>query len=521
MRLYMDVNCSVGQRANIINESIPYKIEDLLVDQRKFGIDLSLVSVSYANDYSIFIANNEIFDLSKKHKTIMPIISLYPGFNYDINNSEEYLNSCFQKGAKGIKLLLNNFFVFNEKMLIPIFVFAEKSNLPIIINAKEMFDNMEILKTISSFNNLKVIITGVNFAYVNSLLCAIEESENIFFALDGCTKHNLIEHLYYRIGEERILFSSGYPMNDAGSVKAMIEYSEIPEEAKNKIASTNAIKLFNISSNFSKQNRECDPFIKQIESGRNLRDVIASPIFDVHTHFNGEESISSGWYGSGVTLESLLNSCRLNGVSSFITSSIDGLSHTGIIGNKIVREAIEKYPGIIYGYASANPYYKDDLNDCIKHLKEKQFLGVKLYPAKNHYPYTGKNYKDVLEKTRDLGKLFLLHGTPEDAKRILEIYKGLKVILAHATQSYEFMDKAMETMEEYPQLYIDICNRYLIGGAIEHLVNNGFEDRILFGSDSALLSQSAHIGFVGYSNISFKAKEKILSKNFMELLNKS
>ena len=155
-----------------------------------------------------------------------------------------------------------------------------------------------------------------------------------------------------------------------------------------------------------------------------------------------------------------------------------------------------------------------------QNLKHNDYVGLKLYPATNHYPYSGKLYKKVLELTADLNKVFLLHGSPSDAKKILDMYKGLNVILAHTTQSYEFMNGVLPLLEQYQNLYVDICSRYIVNGSVEYLVKNGFEDRILFGSDAALLSQYGHIGLVGYSDISMAAKEKILSKNALKVIKK-
>ena len=99
-------------------------------------------------------------------------------------------------------------------------------------------------------------------------------------------------------------------------------------------------------------------------------------------------------------------------------------------------------------------------------------------------------------------------------------YPHLNVLLAHATQSYEFMDKVIALAKKYPQLYVDICCRYIINGAIEYLVNNIGSDRVLFGSDSNLLSQEAHLGWLGYSNLSYEEKTDILSNNAIKLVKK-
>ena len=82
------------------------------------------------------------------------------------------------------------------------------------------------------------------------------------------------------------------------------------------------------------------------------------------------------------------------------------------------------------------------------------------------------------------------------------------------------MDKIINLMIIYPNLYIDICNRYLTNKAIEYLVRNVDSKRILFGSDCNLLSESAHLGWLAYSEISYNDKKDILSDNFQRLIRK-
>ncbi len=520
-RYYIDVNTTVGKRTNIISENIPYTIKDFLKDQKYYGIDASLASMSYASDYSIFVANKEIIDISKKNERILPIISLYPGFQNEIKDFNNYLLNLYMNGAKGISLSLKNMFIFSKERIIPIFKFAQDYNLPILINFSDIEHNLEIFNLIKQFPGLKVIIGNINFAYVKYIVDYMKDNDNLYISISNCLLQNLIEYLVNEVGDERILFGSGYPLANIGSSKAMLEYASISENSKNKISHLNAIRLFNIDKNIKKNEQHgLDRIASAIDNGQSLNEVIKVPIIDAHTHINGDESIATGWYGSQKSFDDLYESSRRLGISKVFTSSLDGLTFTGSIGNKVIRNGISREKNFMYGYAYANPYYKEDINDCLKRLNDSKFIGLKLYPGTNRYPYDGKLYKEVLDKTNENRKIFLLHGSPDDAKRILEKYKGLKVILAHTTQSYEFMNEAIEVLKKYDNLYLDVCSRYNVMNPIKYLVDNGLEDKIVFGSDAALLSQAAHLGLVGYERIPESTKVKILTKNVIDLLNK-
>ncbi|MDZ7692162.1 MAG: amidohydrolase family protein [Balneolaceae bacterium] len=75
--------------------------------------------------------------------------------------------------------------------------------------------------------------------------------------------------------------------------------------------------------------------------------------------------------------------------------------------------------------------------------------------------------------------------TPLAMKEVLEQYPDLKVYIMHA--GYPHLQDMIELMESYPQVYVGITlppkgmHRYLEG-----LVDAGFCDRIMFGSDQML-----------------------------------
>ena len=46
------------------------------------------------------------------------------------------------------------------------------------------------------------------------------------------------------------------------------------------------------------------------------------------------------------------------------------------------------------------------------------------------------------------------------------------------------------------------------------------KNKIIYGSDAALLSQAAHLGLVGYERIPENKKVKILTRNVVDLLNR-
>lgn len=517
-RIYVDCNCEVGKRANIININIPYSLDAILESQNRYGIDFSLTISSKCFPYSIIAGNEEIIEISRKCDTIIPVGVIYPGFEYDIKDSDKYLQYLYNNGIKAIRLDLSKLFIFNKKMFDKVLSFCQEFKLPIIVDWDSIEDKNSFFEMLLEYDDLNSIITNVNWSFRRYLFNYMIDNPNINIGINGFVYQNMIEDFCKKFGSERILFATGYPFYDVGSVKAMIEYANISEKEKNDIAYINALRLFKLPITKKREYGEnYDEIMKLVDSGENLK-KLPFKIIDSHTHFMSEEAGTIDWMGSESNLQSLIDSSTRIGISEICTSPLDGLLYDGLVGESAIEAAFGTKSVHINGLVTANPYYQEDIVHAISKLKDRKYVGLKLYPSKNAYPYDGKLYEPLFEETRNQGKYFLLHGSIEDARRVLEKYKNLNVILAHSTQNYEYMDRVIELLQSYPNLNIDMCNRYMINGAIEYLVSKGCEERIVFGSDSSLLSQSAHVGWLAYSDIGRDNKEKILSKNISKII---
>ena len=517
-RFYIDINSQFGKRSKIVSDSIPYSIDDCVRDHIRHGIDKICVTSSKAIPYSVFVANNEVIEIAKQNDSIIPVATLYPGIEYDIEDIDKYLLFLQINQIKAISLDLSKLFIFRKNFFNKIYEFAEKNSLSILIDWDSIEEKNNVFDLIKEYKELKVIITNVNWSFKKYIFEYMRDNPNIHIGVNGFIYQDMIEDVCKRFSSKRLFFASGYPFYSIGSAKAMVEYASISEEEKDDIAYKNAQKLFDITLSRKVQYNQ-DRILNCIDNGLSIASKLSTPIIDSHTHFIDSSSKTVDWIGSDATFDSLVASSKKIGVSIVFASPIEGLVYDGIIGNRITDKAISSNRGIkIYGYVTMNPYYIEDKELALHKLNDSRYIGIKLYPSKNWYSYDGKLYEEVLLKTRELGKYFLLHATPKEARKVLEKYKGLNVILAHSTQSYEFMDETIELLREFPNLSIDICNRYAINGAIEYLVDNIGAERILFGSDSALLSQTSQLGWLGYSDISLEDKEKILSTNALRLI---
>jgi predicted TIM-barrel fold metal-dependent hydrolase len=73
-------------------------------------------------------------------------------------------------------------------------------------------------------------------------------------------------------------------------------------------------------------------------------------------------------------------------------------------------------------------------------------------------------------------------------------------------------------MQEYPNLYMETCGSLHNNYSMEDYVRLAGEDRLIYGSDMINLDPRFDLGQVIFSTVDEETKKKILSQNFLKLL---
>lgn len=518
-RKYIDIISSVGKRANIINPSLPYNLSNLLKEQNNSQIDASLCYYSSAIDSSYIKGNDAIIDISEQINNIFPIAVITPGIQYDFDDYENYLKYLISKNTKAV--LINTtmgLFAYNVPTFDKTFNFCEKHNLPVMFDYSLLGQNVDnLMEILMRYENLKVVLYNITWAYSKQIFSYMEQNENLHVTFPSFQKTNIIEILCQKFGAERLLYSSNYPYTSPGAMKTMIEYANITEEEKNMISYKNAEKLFSIHPklrNFSKQDSEITNSLNKGES------LIKYNIIDAHAHLIGDDSISVNDMCHNVTGKDIILSMNKIGIKQALFSPMEGIYFDGISGNQIAMKNTALYNGSLLAYATANPHYKEDIDQALRCLEKKHFVGLKLYPMKNLCNYTDEKYERLFEEVINQKKIFLCHDSIEGAQSLASKYRDLKILLAHCAKSFEYADGAIKLSKEFDNVYFEISNSKLPYGVLEYLVNEISEDKIVFGTDIGVLNQSSTIGYVGYSNITDKQKVKVFSKNIKNFIRK-
>ena len=204
-------------------------------------------------------------------------------------------------------------------------------------------------------------------------------------------------------------------------------------------------------------------------------------IFDIHVHV--------GWFGKnyfspGFVCRTLKNA----GITHFAFSST---SH--IISNDrefLIKER-EKVIELSENRAVVFQWVMPDMvngkgGNGLEFWLDKNVRGLKIHGKAQSWPPFGKSLRKVFAIADKRNLPVMLHTgedknhRPTDYLKICKQFPKVKVILAHGRP----LDSAILMLKECPNTLVDMA--FMPKKHIEDLLNRGFGDRVLFGTDTPI-----------------------------------
>lgn len=215
--------------------------------------------------------------------------------------------------------------------------------------------------------------------------------------------------------------------------------------------------------------------------------------------------------------------CDRHGIDRIVFSSSLAILYDMESGNRQTAEFIEEYERF-YGYIYLNPAEpRASAREIERYAGRKDFVGVKLHPS-----YSGRSIGDpeTLTLLEDLPEdlVILIHTWgPSSVDQFCQLagrLPRLSFLMGHmggtATTDWE---AGIKGAERSPNVFLEICGSHLdydrIGKAAAILGSK----RILFGSDTTLISPAFALGQIQGSATSEEEKKDMLGRNALRLFN--
>jgi predicted TIM-barrel fold metal-dependent hydrolase len=260
-RNYLEYLKGIPTFANLDEVKKMLSSENLLKQMDEAGIEKSVI---FAVDAPLLTASNEF---------VTAMVANYPerffGFasvNPNMNNACEVLeNAILNLGLKGLKLHppLQNFYP-NDPMVWPVYELAQDLGIPVVFHVGTTpFGNLVKLKqadpilideVANEFPKLKIQLTHLGTLWHNESFMITEKHPNVYIdtaAYPYEISDILTEKLIMRIGEEKFIFGTDFPMPYEGKMHRLKDFVEcienlsISKELKERIFSFNFDEMIN------------------------------------------------------------------------------------------------------------------------------------------------------------------------------------------------------------------------------------------------------------------------------------
>lgn len=235
--------------------------ENLLRQMEEAGV---AQSVLYACEAPIVYASNEyVSDLCRQNPdSLIGFASVNPNREDAVDVIEK---AIVQLGLKGIKFHppLQKFYP-NDRKIFPIYEKAIELNVPVVFHVGTTpFGSMVRLDQANpillddvacAFPELRIMLTHLGTLWHNESFMVVEKNPNVFidtsayvYEIKELLTHNLIE----RVGEDKFIFGTDYPMPFGGAMHNMSDFVdcinqlELSDDVKEKIFHKNFQILLN------------------------------------------------------------------------------------------------------------------------------------------------------------------------------------------------------------------------------------------------------------------------------------
>jgi predicted TIM-barrel fold metal-dependent hydrolase len=236
-------------------------VENFIAQMDEAGIDTSVIFAMYSP--LLYASNEYVAKLCSKYPDrLIGFASVDLTKRIDPAMFEDVIKKYNFKGLK-LHPPLQNFYA-NDRRMWPIYKKAQELNIPVVFHVGstpfgslvklKQADPLLIDDLANSFPELKIILTHLGTLWHNESFMIVEKHPNVFIdtaAYPYEIKEILTENLIRRVGADKFIFGTDFPMPYEGKMHRLKDFTEtikelkISQELKEMIFYSNFMKLLN------------------------------------------------------------------------------------------------------------------------------------------------------------------------------------------------------------------------------------------------------------------------------------
>lgn len=532
-RLYIDSYAMIGKRGPKDVEA-RYKTEELLEEMEWCGIHGAFVAHSMSKDYDPMYGNRLLLRELKKSSRLYGVWAVMPHHTGEMPAPKELISEMRDQGIRAAKMYPRvHRYPFTVDFCGALLRELERNEILLMVEGGHCY-NLDIFEPsnqvllsdldviLSSFPNLKVLLQGSRWESTRFTYPLMKKHQNLHLELSSHQGNHAMEVFTEWFGADRILFGTGTLEKSPGAAKAFIDYCTLNEQQKQLIAAGNISRLTKLETAPAqyRARRNPDWIVERAKEGKPLDNML---VIDAHAHMSHDGAAGVGFihlpYGDAT---SMVERAKLTGIQQICVSGFLAVWVDYDEGNKIVWDAVKRYPRFYHGYAALQPQYvKDWKKELQKVHRRYKMGGMKPYHPRTSIPYNDKLWAPWFEYGNRINAYALIHPSPNVVEEVNDIaakYPNIAFIIAHSGASFLDARKGIEMAKKNPNVYLEITLTSVTYRVIEFMVRHIGADRVLFGTDQPMRDPIPQFGWMAYSHCTVAEKKKMFGLNMQRIL---
>ncbi|MCB0688862.1 MAG: amidohydrolase family protein [Saprospiraceae bacterium] len=522
--LYFDAFTEIGPR-RVSHSRQQTSLLELLAEMNQCSISGALVASTMSVSYDAHFSNLRLSEWLKPYSNLYAIWNILPSITGEFPDVQKLGKLIQEHGIKAVAIHpTSNAWDWQGDYCRELFEWlSDRQMLTIIPSFTELGGWREVDVFLNKYPRLPVFLRNISWAAQRYLIPLIKQHANLHICFDTFQINEGPEYFYQEGLTDQVLFASNAPTMSAGAHRTMIDYAQVPRDARAKMAGGNIIRLLrDIPPPVLSENKSSDSLMHAASMG------MPQPVdvIDMHMHI-----LHEGLQGAGRHYR------MQNGGPSGVFSLVEKLGYSGggfmswdgvvsqdaASGNETTRLALDAAPPGYWGLGTFDPtqFSQEEMSEMIhKVYSDQRFIGMKPYPLYG-VEFHDPSYDIWWEYGQKNNLYGLLHNARSDLKEtdvLAGKYPNVRWVIAHAANSFPMAEKAIELMQKHSNVYAEITYTTVPLGAIEYLVEEAGADRVLYGSDLPMRDPRPQLGWVIYTRLTQAVKENILATNALEVL---
>jgi len=517
--MFFDAFARIGPR-KYKHPAEKWQLEDLIKELNHCSVSGALVASTLSLSYDAMYSNLELCNMLKPYPNLFAIWNVLP----------HHTNECLPPAQLKLKMTEHNVravtihptsngWDWSAQSSQELMKYLNDNKIFTITTVSEIGGWKELNEFLGRYKSIPLLVSGISWGEQRYAIGLLKDHPNLHISFDRLQINEGLEFLYKRGHINQLIFATDAPTMSVGAHRTYIDYADIPDEAKAKIAGGNLVRLLGgqrppkIHTNKSE-----DILMTAVRNGKPL----PVPVIDMHMHMLHEGINGAG--GTGYHMENggpkgiFKMMERIGCVGGGFMSWNGVVSNDSVQGNKLVKEALDVSPKGFWGLATMSPthYTQEELAVMIPQVySDKRIIGMKPY----HFygmEYHNPAYDIWWEYGSKNGLYGLIHPSRSDlleVEKLASKYPNVRWVIAHAGGSYKMADMAISAMKKYKNVFAELTLTPVPLGVIEYMVEAVGDDRLLYGSDLPMRDPRQQLGWVVFSNLPLESKKRILGEN--------